>query len=119
MLSQGGGRDEKTCLRVEAEQCWRIGADCCDVRSGNPEKPAESAAREVSLTPDQMAKLTVVMSAMTKSQKEAQEMSDSVTKLAEEIKQLRISRAREETVRAKAACVGGAMRNIKSLSEKN
>ena len=35
-------------------------------------------------------------------------MSDSVTKLAEEIEQLRVSRAREETVRAKGACVGEA-----------
>ena len=43
--------------------------------------------------------------------------------LAEELKQLRVSRAREETVRAKAACVGGAQKNLartetKSLSER-
>ena len=43
--------------------------------------------------------MTEVMSTLTKSQKEAQEMSDYVTKLAEEIKQLKGSRAREETVR--------------------
>ena len=34
MLCQGGGRDKKTCLRGAAEQCWREGADCCDVRRG-------------------------------------------------------------------------------------
>ena len=45
--------------------------------------------------------MTEVRSTLTKSQKEAQEMSDCVTKLAEEIKQLKGSRAREETVRAK------------------
>ena len=44
------------------------------VGSSTPEKPrlllpAESAAREVSLTPDQMAKITEVMSALTKSEK--------------------------------------------------
>ena len=48
------------------------------VGSSTPEKPrllepAESAG-EVSLTPDQMAKMTEVMSTLTKSQKEAQEM---------------------------------------------
>ena len=80
------------------------------VGSSTPEKPrllqpAESAAGEVSLTPDQTTEMTEVMSALTKSQKEAQEMSDYVTKLAEEIKQLRVSRSREETVRAKGACV--------------
>ena len=56
--------------------------------------------------------MTEVMSALTKSQKEAQEMSDYVTKLAEEIKQLRVSRAREETVRAKWACVGEARKKL-------
>ena len=39
-------------------------------------------------------------------------MSESVTKLAEEIKQLRVSRAREETVMAKAASVGGAQKKL-------
>ena len=85
--------------------------------SPTPEKPrvlqpAESAAGEVSLTPDQTAKMTEVRSILTKSQKEAQEMSDCVTKLAEEIKQLRCSRAREETVRAKNACVGEAQKKL-------
>ena len=85
-------------------------------------QPAESVAGEVSLTPDQMTKTTDVMNAQTKSQKEAQEMSGSVMELAEEIKQLRVSRAREETLRAKAACVGGAQKKlaraeIKSLPE--
>ena len=56
--------------------------------------------------------MTEVMCTLTKSQKEAQEMSDCVTKLAEEIKQLRVSRAREETVRAKAACVVGAQKKL-------
>ena len=56
--------------------------------------------------------MTEVMSALTKSQKEAQEMSDYVTKFAEEIKQLRVSRAREETVRAKRACVGEAQKKL-------
>ena len=56
--------------------------------------------------------MTEVTSALTKSQKEAQEMSDSVTKLAEEIKQLKVSRAREETVRAKGACVGEARKKL-------
>ena len=51
-------------------------------------------------------------------------MSDSVTKFAEENEQLRVSKAREETVRAKAACVGGAQKKleraeIKSLPERN
>ena len=55
--------------------------------------------------------MSEVMSALTKSQNEAQEMSESVMELAEELKQLRVSRAREETVRAKAASVGGAQRN--------
>ena len=59
-----------------------------------------------------MAKMTEVMSVLTKSQKEAQEMSDSATKSAEKIKQLSVSRAREETVRAKAACVVGAQKNL-------
>ena len=68
--------------------------------------------------------MTEVMSTLPKSQQEAQEMSDYVTKLAEEIKQLRVSRAREETVRAKGACVGEAQNKlvraeIKSLSERN
>ena len=63
------------------------------------------------------------MSALTKSQNEAQEMSESVKELAEELKQLRISRAREETVRAKWACVGEARKKparaeTKSLSER-
>ena len=96
--------------------------------SPTPEKPrglqpAESAAREESLPPDQTAKMTEVRSTLTKSQKEAQEMSDCVAKLAEEIKQLKCSRAREETVRAKGACVGEAQNKpvraeIKSLSER-
>ena len=77
----------------------------------------------MSLTPEQTAEMTEVMSALTKSQKEAQDMSDYVTKLAEEIKQLRGSRDREETVRAKWACVGEAQNKlvraeIKSLSER-
>ena len=38
-------------------------------------------------------------------------MSDYVTKLAEKIKRLRGSRAREETVRANVACVGEAQKN--------
>ena len=67
---------------------------------------------EVPLTPVQTAKMTEVMSTLTKSQKEAQEISDCVTKLAEEINQLRGSRAREETVRAKGACVGGAQKKL-------
>ena len=97
------------------------------VGSATPEKPrllepAESAAGEVSLTREQIKKMSEVMSALTKSEKEAQEMSGSVMELAEEIKQLRVSRAREETVRAKAACVGGAQKKlaraeIKSLPE--
>ena len=67
--------------------------------------------------------MTEVMSALTKSEKEAQEMSGSVMELAEEIKQLRVSRARGETVRAKTACVGGAQEKlaraeIKSLPER-
>ena len=67
--------------------------------------------------------MSEVMSALTKSQNEAQEMSESVTKLAEENKQLRVSRARDETVRAKAASVGGAQdklarAEIKSLPER-
>ena len=67
--------------------------------------------------------MTQVMRALLLSQKEAQEISDSVTKLAEEIKQLRVSRAREETVRAKVPCVGGAPKKperveIKSLPER-
>ena len=87
------------------------------VGSPTPEKPrvlepAESAAGEVSLTPDQTTKMTEVMSTLTRSQKEAQEMSDYVTKLAEEIKQLRVSRARKETVRAKEACVGEARKKL-------
>ena len=53
-----------------------------------------------------MRKMIEVMSALTKPQKEAQEMSGSVMELAEENKQPRGSRAREETVRAKNACVG-------------
>ena len=69
-----------------------------------------------------MAKMTEVMGALTKSQKEAQDMSGSVMELAEEIKQLRASRAREETVRAKAASAGGAQKKlaraeVKSLQE--
>ena len=98
------------------------------VGSSTPEKPrlfepAESAAGEVSLTREQIKKMSEVMDALTKSQKEAQEMSESVTRLAEEIKQLRVSRARDETVRAKAACVGGAQEKMarpetKSLSER-
>ena len=97
------------------------------VGSATPEKPrllepAESAAGEVSLTPEQTKTMSEVMSALTKSEKEAQEMSESVTRLAEELKQLRVSRDREETVRAKAACVGGAQKKlarveIKSLPE--
>ena len=39
-------------------------------------------------------------------------MTDYVTKLAEEIKQLRGSRAREEAVRAKGACVGEAQKKL-------
>ena len=67
--------------------------------------------------------MTEVRSILTKSQKEAQEMSDCVTKLAEEIKQLKGSRAREETVRAKAACVVEAQKKlaraeIKSIRER-
>ena len=63
------------------------------VGSSTPEKPrllepAESVKREVPLTPVQTTEMTEVMSTLTKSQKEAQEMSDCVTKLAEEIKQL-------------------------------
>ena len=82
-----------------------------------------SVAREVSLTPDKLVKMTEVVSAMTKSQTEAQEMSDSVTNVAEEIKQLRVSRAMKETVRAKVPCVGGAPKKperveIKSLPER-
>ena len=66
--------------------------------------------------------MSEVMSALTKSEKEAQEMSESVMELAEELKQMRVSRAREETVRAKAACVGGAQKKlaraeVKSLPE--
>ena len=85
-------------------------------------EPAESAAGEVSLTRKQIKKMSEVMGALTKSEKEAQEMSESVMELAEELKQLRVSRAREETVRAKAACVGGAQKKlaraeIKSLPE--
>ena len=49
---------------------------------------------EVSLTREQIKKMSEVMSALTKSEKEAQEMSGSVKELAEELKQLRISRAR-------------------------
>ena len=50
-------------------------------------------------------------------------MSVYVTKLVEEIKLLKGSRAREETVRAKATCVGGARKKlarakIKSLPER-
>ena len=87
------------------------------VGSSAPEKPrglqpAESVVREVPLTPVKTAKMTEVISTLTKSQKEAQEMSDYVTKLAEEIKQLRVSRAREETVRAKGACVGEARKKL-------
>ena len=87
------------------------------VGSSTPEKPrllqpAESAAGEVSLTPVQTAEMTEVMSTLTKSQKEAQEMTDYVTKLAEEIKQLRGSRAREETVRATGAYFGGAQKKL-------
>ena len=52
------------------------------------------------------------MNTLTKSQKESQEMTDYVTKLAEEIKQLRGSRDREETVRAKGACVGEARKKL-------
>ena len=86
------------------------------VGSSTPEKPklsqpAESAAGEVSLTREQIKKMSEVMGALTKSEKEAQEMSGSVMELAEELKQLRVSRAREETVRVKAACVGGAQKN--------
>ena len=55
--------------------------------------------------------MSEVMSALTKSEKEAQEMSESVMELAEELKQLRVSRAREGTVRAKSACVGGAQKS--------
>ena len=63
------------------------------VGSSTPEKPrllqpVESVAREVSLTPENMTKITEVMSPLTKSQKEAQERSDSVMELAAEIKQL-------------------------------
>ena len=70
------------------------------VGSSTPEKPrllkpAESAAGEVSLTREQIKKMSEVMGALTKSQNEAQEMSESVTRLAEEIKQLRVSRARD------------------------
>ena len=62
------------------------------VGASTPEKPglsqpAESVAREESLTPDQTAKMTEVTSTLPKSQKEAQEMSDYVTKLAEELAQ--------------------------------
>ena len=66
----------------------------------------------MSLTPDQMVKMTEVKSALKKSQKDAQEMSNSVTKLTEDIKQLRASRTREETVIAKEACVGGAQTKL-------
>ena len=46
-----------------------------------------------------------------------------MSKVVQEIKQLRVSRAREETVRAKRACVGGSQKKlaraeIKSLSER-
>ena len=87
------------------------------VGSSTPDKPrllepAESAAEEVSLTREQIKKMSEVMSALTKSEKEAQEMSESVMELAEELKQLRVSRAREEPVRAKAACVGGAQEKL-------
>ena len=66
--------------------------------------------------------MSEVMSALTKSEKEAQEMSESVMEFAEELKQLRVSRARDEPVMAKAACVGGALKKlaraeIKSLPE--
>ena len=85
--------------------------------SPTPEKPrglqpAESAVGEVSLTPEQTVKMTEVRSILTKSQKEAQEMPDCVTKLAEEIKQQRGSRDMEETVRAKGACVGEARKKL-------
>ena len=46
------------------------------------------------------------MSAVTKSQKEAQETSDSGTEWAAEIKQLIVSRAREETVVTAQELVG-------------
>ena len=67
--------------------------------------------------------MTEVMRTLTKSQKEAQEMPDYVTKLAEEFKQLRVNRDREEKVRAKGACVGEAQNKlwraeITSLSER-
>ena len=98
------------------------------VGSPTPEKPrvlqpAESVVREVPLTPVQTAKMTEVMSTLTKPHNEAQEMSDYETKLAGKIKQLRVSRDREETVRAKGACVGEAQKKlaraeIKSLSER-
>ena len=39
-------------------------------------------------------------------------MSVYVTKLVEEIKLLKGSRAREETMRAKATCVGGAREKV-------
>ena len=97
------------------------------VGSSTPEKPkllepAESAAGEVSLTREQIKTMSEVMSALTKSEKEAQEMSGSVMELVEEIKQLRVSRAREETVRVKAASVRGgqnklARAEVKSLPE--
>ena len=69
---------------------------------------AETVAREGPFTTVPMVEITEVTSALDKSQTYAQEMSDYVTKLAEEIKQLRTSRAREETARAKEACDGGA-----------
>ena len=56
--------------------------------------------------------MTEVIITLTKSQKEAQEMSGYVMELAEEIKQLRVSRAREETVRAKVASVGDAQKKL-------
>ena len=39
-------------------------------------------------------------------------MSNSVTKLTEDIKKLRASRAIEETVVAKEVCVGGAQKKL-------
>ena len=69
-----------------------------------------------------MTLMIEVMSALTKSQKEAQDVSGYVMELTEDIKQLRVSRAREETLRSKAASVGGSQKKlaraeIKSLPE--
>ena len=79
-------KPEITCRREPEEG---DASPSSSVGSSTPEKPrglqpAESAVGEVSLTPEQTAKMTEVRSILTKSQKEAQEMSDCVTKLAED-----------------------------------